>query len=80
MMINELLARHAVVLAERPWLRPFIESGDVDLEAAEKRWEDCQRRSRLALRARGVELHRRVRGRNGLSTTALAIETEKEER
>jgi hypothetical protein len=77
--VNELLARHADELAA-PWLRPFVEDGDEDLGPAKKRWTDCQRSSRLALRARGVELHRRVRGRNGLSTTALAVETEGEQR
>jgi hypothetical protein len=62
MKFAELLARYADELAARPWLRPFVEDDDEDLEPAKKRWEDCQRRSPLALRARGIELHRRVRG------------------
>lgn len=80
MNTSELRKLFADELAERPYLRAFIEDDDEDLEPAKERWRDCQRRSRLALRARGVDLHRRVRGRNGLSTTALAVETEREER
>jgi hypothetical protein len=76
--VKELFVEHADELAAAPWLRPFVEDGDVDLEPARRRWELCQRGSRLALRARGVELHRRVRGRNGLYTTALAVGTEEE--
>jgi hypothetical protein len=79
-MTTDVLKLFADELAARQWLRPFVEDGDETLEPAQKRWEDCQRRSRVALRARGVELHRRVRGRNGLQTTALAIESEEEER
>jgi hypothetical protein len=78
MTVDELLTRHAAELADRPWLRPFVEDDDEDLEPATRRWQDCQRRSRLALRARGIGLHRRVGGRNGLSTTALAVETGEE--
>jgi hypothetical protein len=72
-MTTDVLKLFADELAARPWLRPFVEDGDESLEPAEKRWEDCQRRSRLALRARGVELHRRVRGHNGLTTTAVDV-------
>ena len=79
MTVKELFAEHADELAAAPWLRAFVEDGDETLEPATKRWEDCQRRARLALRARGVELYRRMRGRNGLSTTALAVATEQQE-
>jgi hypothetical protein len=80
MTTSELLELFADELKERPELRAFIEDDDEDLEPAKERWRDCQHRSRLALRARGVELHHRIRGRNGLSTTALAIDIEKGER
>jgi hypothetical protein len=73
MTIKELFAEHAAKLAAAPWLKAFVEDGDESLEPATARWQDCQRRSRLALRARGVELHRRVRGHNGLTTTAVDV-------
>ena len=80
MTAADLLAANAEELAERPYLRAFIEDDDHDLRPAERRWEDCQRRTRLALRARGVELHSRVRTPTGLTTTALAVETDQESR
>ena len=80
MNVDQLRQRFATELLERPWLKAFFEDGDQDLEPAKKRWSECQHRSRLALRSRGVELHRRIQGRRGLSTTAIDARPEGDER
>ena len=72
----ELCRRHADELGESPWLRPWVEDGDEDLGAAEARYREAVTAAKVELRARGVELHRRMTTRHGLQTTCLAMTTE----
>jgi hypothetical protein len=70
--VEELLVLHAGALAEKPWLRIYVEDGDESLDEAEARWREAVAAARVELRSRGVELHRRMTTRTGLRTTALA--------
>lgn len=67
-------------LAERPWLKPFLEDGDEDLEPAERRWSEAVREAKAELRRLGVVVHERARTRSGLETTALVLTIEGEGR
>lgn len=69
----ELAAIYAAELDEAPELRPFIEDGDVDLEAARERFACCVRDAKLELHSRGVTVHRRAVTPSGLQTTMLAV-------
>jgi hypothetical protein len=76
MTAEELLAAFAGELDESPWLRAFVSDGDTSLDEAERRWRDAVAAAKVELRAKGVELHRRMTTRHGLQTTCLAMTTE----
>jgi hypothetical protein len=80
MTASEVGKKYRNDLAEKPWLRSFIDDGDDDLEPAKARWREAQAEARIALRHKGVELHRTMTTANGLRTTALLVKNEGEER
>jgi hypothetical protein len=76
MMTDEMLSG----LAERPWLRPFVEPDDEDLEAAEERWREAVEAAKAELRRLGVVVQERARTADGYETTMLKMPSEREER
>ena len=69
MIDNEL----EVALRRAPHLRPYVEDGDVGLDAARDRWTSAQGRISARLRRDGVEVKTRQTVR-GLVTTAVRAE------
>jgi hypothetical protein len=69
MIDNEL----EVALRRAPHLRPYVEHGDVGLDAARDRWTSAQGRISARLRRDGVEVKMRQTVR-GLTTTAIKAE------
>ena len=58
-------------LDNEPWLRPFIEDGDVMLGQAQKRFQDATRAASAEVRIQHRELFARMLTASGLETTAL---------
>lgn len=67
-------------LKERPWLEPFLEDGDEDLEPARNRWRAAVKAAKAELRKLGFQLHERAKTSSGLETTMLIMPTEPEKR
>lgn len=60
-------------LKNRPWLEPFIEAGDENLEPAETRWREAVDLAIRQLEEMGVEVFERMLTADGLETTALIV-------
>lgn len=58
-------------LEKQPWLEPFIEDGDTDLQPARERYRKAMAACKAELRAAGAAIYRRMRTANGHETTAL---------
>jgi hypothetical protein len=69
MMTDEMLEG----LASKPWLRPFVEDDDEDLEPAEERWREAVDLAVRELEALGVVVHERAKTKSGLQTTMLLV-------
>ncbi len=65
-----------VELREKPWLEPFVEDGDEDLEAVEERWREAVEAAKAELRRLGVTVYTRMKTSSGLETTALLVTPE----
>ena len=66
-----LLSRFEQVLDREPWLRPFIEDGDKDLELARRRFEQAETAALEQLELEGTTAFRRLEKTGGILTTAL---------
>lgn len=60
-------------LAVAPWLEPFVEPDDRDIEPAMSRFDRAQAAAIRKLEADGVIVHRRLE-HDGILTTALDVE------
>ena len=67
-------------LEREPWLEPFIEDDDEDLDPARKRWTDAVTAAKAELRRLGVQVYERAKTAGGLETTMLLVRREGENR
>jgi hypothetical protein len=58
-------------LSESPWLEPFIEDGDDDLEPARRRYNQAVTAAHAQIRATGQTVYKRQYTTTGAETTAL---------
>jgi hypothetical protein len=61
------------IASEHPAVLVFIEEGEDSLNPALDRWLKAQDAARRELKVRGLEIHPRMRGANGVYTTALEL-------